>query len=195
MEPHLAAIIPYATAVALSPMAIAALILMLFSKRAKANSLSFALGWIAGIYSLVFLVNNLILLYGFDSQRITGFPIELTIHFVLGIVLILFAVKEFRLRPKKGQEPIIPSWMSAVPTFDPLESFSIGYLLATVNFKNTPMGIAVGAVLADSGTNFLIVLISYVLLASSVIIITTIIFLAFGKKIEPTLATDRKSVV
>jgi len=38
MDKHIADILPYATAVALSPMPVAALVLMLLSKKAKINS-------------------------------------------------------------------------------------------------------------------------------------------------------------
>ncbi|MFN3215858.1 MAG: GAP family protein [Acidimicrobiales bacterium] len=39
----------YAVGIAVSPIPIAAVILMLFSSRARSNSLSFMVAWIAGI--------------------------------------------------------------------------------------------------------------------------------------------------
>lgn len=195
MDPHVAAIIPYATAVALSPMPVAALILMLLSKKAKANSVAFTIGWIVGLAALVFFVKYLVAIFAGDVHRTTGFSVEVLIHYVLGIILILFAIKEWKMRPKKGQTPKMPKWMGAIATFTPVKALIIGFLLATLNLKNTPMGITVGAVISDAGSHAMTVLIVYLILASSTITIPTVGFLLFGKKLERTLESLRSWLV
>lgn len=187
MDKNIADILPYATAVALSPMPIAALILMLLSAKAKVNSVAFTLGWIVGLATLVFFVKYLVALFGGDVHSSTGFSIRTLIHLVLGIVLIAFAIKEWRLRPKVGESPKMPKWMSAVETFTPVKAFGIGFLLATINLKNTPMGITVGAVISNAGEAGVVVLLSYLILASSTITIPTLGFLLIGKRLEKSL--------
>lgn len=187
MEKHIADILPYATAVALSPMPIAALILMLLSKRAKINSIAFSFGWILGLAVLVFIVSSLVGLSDSDVHAATGFSIKTLIDLVLGILLLILAFSQWKKRTKQGQEPSMPKWMSAIETFSPVKAFGIGFALATLNVKNTPMGITVGAVISDAGSAGSAVLIVYLLLASSTITIPTIGFLLFGKKLEPGL--------
>lgn len=195
MEKHIADILPYATAVALSPMPVAALILMLLSKRAKINSIAFSAGWIVGLAALVYFVKYLIDLFGKDAHQATGIPVAVLIHGILGIVLILFALKEWKMRPKKENVPQMPKWMKAIVSFTPAKAFTIGFLLATVNLKNTPMGITVGAVIDQSGGSALNVLIAYLIFASSTITIPTIGFLILGKSLEKTLESMKTWLV
>lgn len=175
---------PYAVAVALSPMPIAALLLMLLSKRAKSNSVSFMLGWLLGILLLVVVAMQTAL-----SSESTGgaHTIRNIINGVLGIVLILFAVKQFKHRPKHGQHPEVPKWMSAIENFSPIKSFGIGAALAILNFKNMPMGIAAGVVLSEyakSSLELLVGLSFYVILAGITVIVPVFGFLLFGKKLQ-----------
>ncbi len=175
---------PYAVAVALSPMPIAALLLMLLSKRAAVNSVSFMLGWLLGILLLVVVAMQLAL----TSESTGGaHVIRNIINGVLGIALILFAVKQFKSRPHKGDTPKMPKWMATIENFSPTRSFGMGAALAILNFKNTPMGIAAGVALSQHATTALeigIGLAFYVILAGITIIVPVFGFLLFGKKLQ-----------
>ncbi len=187
MEKTIAEILPYAVAVALSPMPIAALILMLLSNRARVNSVMFLTGWLAGLFILVFAVSSIISIQ--TQTDGSGFPTRKIIQGILGLVLVVFAVKQWRLRPHGGQEAKMPGWMAAVETFSPVKAFGVGLLLATVNLKNTPTGIATASVLSQAVTfpDQLAGTVTYLVIGGSTILVPTIGFLLLGRKLEPKL--------
>lgn len=188
-------VIPYAAAVALSPMPIAALLLILLSKRAKLNSIFFMVGWLLGILLLV----SSAMQFALTSDTTTGtHALKNIINGILGMLLIFFALKQFKNRPKKGKAVKVPKWMAAVENFSPIKSFGVGLGLAVLNFKNTPMGIAAGVVLSDharttpemvAGLSF------YVLLAGSSIVLPVFGFLLFGKKLQSVFKTLKEWLV
>ncbi len=190
MDKLTAEILPYAIAVALSPMPIAALLLMLLSKRARINSVMFTVGWIAGLAVLVLAVTFLVGESAHTVRHDTGFDPKTIIDFVLGIVLLLFALKEWKSRSKAGKIPHMPKWMRAIESFSPIKALMIGFLLATLNLKNTPMGITVGAAiseLAHTTAQQTAGIIIYLILASCTITIPAIGFLLLGKRLQKTL--------
>lgn len=188
MDKTIAEILPYAIAVALSPMPIAALILMLLSKRARINSVMFTIGWIMGLAILVFAVSFLVGDVNATAAK-DGFSLKTILHGTLGVLLILFAVAQWKKRTKKGKVAKMPQWMSAVEKFSPIKAFAIGLLLAVVNLKNTPVGIAVGATLSHltTGSAAFTGFIAYLILASCTITIPTFGFLLLGKSLQSPL--------
>lgn len=189
MQESIAQILPYGVAVALSPMPIAALLLMLLSNRAKINSVAFTIGWIAGLAILVWVVSSLVGLSAGETKQATGFSMRALIDGILGVILILLSIKQWKNRPKNGKTPATPGWMKTIETFSPAKAFGIGFLLATVNVKNTPVGIAVGSVISAAGIAGTSVFIVYLILAGCTIWIPTLGFLVLGQRIESTLTS------
>ena len=74
MELVIKEILPFAIGIALSPMGIAAIILMLFTQKARSNSLAFLTGWALGI-SLVGGVVLILVNVGVFNDG-WGFPIH-----------------------------------------------------------------------------------------------------------------------
>lgn len=197
MEQIIAAIFPLSVAVALSPMPIAALMLMLLSKKAKVNSVSFAIGWIVGLAVLVWAVSFLVAGQS-NTVAKSGVSLRSVIDGLLGMLLIIFAIKQWRNRPKKGQVVKVPGWMNTIEKFSPVKSFSIGFLLATLNFKNTPVGIAVGSTIskiANSPQQSVEALIIYLLLASCTITIPVIGFLLLGRSLNGVLSSIKSWLI
>ncbi len=192
MEKAIADILPYAVAVALSPVPIAALLLMLLSNRARINSVAFTIGWIIGLAVLIFAVSFAINV----ADGATHTNLKHTVDIVLGLFLIFIAIKEWKKRAKPGESPQMPKWMSTVETFTPGKAFAIGLALSTINFKNTPLGIAVGASLSHySSTDQIVGFISYLLIASFTILIPTIGFLLMGDKLKGRLQSLKNWLV
>ena len=96
-------LLPLALAVAICPIPIIAVILMLFSQRARANSAMFLLGWIVGVLGVTVVV--LIIANTQDLTQSNGQPEDSvsTVKLVLGVLLILLAAREWRGRPKEGE--------------------------------------------------------------------------------------------
>jgi Sap, sulfolipid-1-addressing protein len=97
MGPAIGEILPLAVVVALSPIPVIALILMLFTDRARPNSLAFTLGWIAGIVAVSVVV--LVIASGEDLST-SGEPAAAVswIKVALGLVMLLVAAKQWQSR-------------------------------------------------------------------------------------------------
>lgn len=182
----IAQILTPAVAVALSPMPIAALLLILLSNRARSNSLGFLFGWIAGLWIVVFLSIFLTTISA-DATGGSRNSLKNVIDGILGVILIWIAIKSFLGRPKKGEIAKMPAWMETIENFSPVKSFAIGLLLSTINFKNTPMGILAGTNIsqtAQTNAQIWMGILSYILIGASTVIIPVIGFLIFGNRLQ-----------
>lgn len=194
MERLIAEIIPIATAVALSPMPIVATLLILLSVRPRVNGITFLAGWILGLILLVFIMSSLIS----GSEEAAGsHSIRSIINGVLGVLLIIFALKQWEKRTRAGEKPKVPKWMASIESFSPLKSFAAGLGLATLNFKNTPLGIAAATIMsrADTAAGQIELLIVYLIIGSTTVAVPVIAVFLYGKKIQGTLNTLKEWLV
>ena len=99
-----ASILPLALGVAISPIPIIAAILMLLSPKAKGTSVGFLLGWVLGIVVAVVLFTLLASVIP-ESDPDASKPIAGTIKILLGAGLLFLALRQWRSRPKPGEEP------------------------------------------------------------------------------------------
>lgn len=188
MENLYSGLIPHGIAVSLSPLPIAALIFLLLSNRPKSNSLGFLAGW---FLALVANITIFVLLFGASGVPAGGDPLGVKIfHLVLGGLLILIGLNEWKGRPKKGQKPKVPKWMEAVANFNPFKSFLIAASLVTINAKNTVLDVAVGDMISKStesmeGKITAIIIFSFV--ASLSILLPVIAFFILGNRLKKTL--------
>ena len=91
-------ILAFAVGIAISPVPIIAVILMLFSARARINGPAFLLGWIVGVS----VVTVVALLLTDASDAATDEDASSTvsgIKLVLGLLLVVLAFREWRHRP------------------------------------------------------------------------------------------------
>lgn len=141
--------LPAAVAVALSPIPIVAVIVMLSTPRARSNGPAFAVGWVAGLTAVSVVV--LVVAGGADdpdSATATGVNWVLV---GLGVLFLVMAARQWRKRPRKGETPEMPAWMSAVDTFTPVRSLGLGVVLSAVNPKNLALTAAAAASIAQAG--------------------------------------------
>jgi threonine/homoserine/homoserine lactone efflux protein len=136
--------------VALSPVSIIAVVLMLGTPRARANGPAFVLGWVIGLS----LVGTLVLIAasGADASE-GGEPATWVdvLKLVLGCLLALVAVKQWRGRPHEDDEAALPKWMQAIDTFKPSKAFGMGVLMSAVNPKNLILTVAAASAIAQTG--------------------------------------------
>jgi threonine/homoserine/homoserine lactone efflux protein len=181
--------LPLALGVAISPIPVIAVILMLFSDRARQNSLAFTLGWIVGI------VAALAVLIGIASTQdlsTGGQPSDTSswIKLILGLLLLVAAAGQWRKRPKPGEEATMPAWMAKIDTLKPVAAMGLGFLLAAVNPKNVLLiaGASVTIAGADLGSaDTAIVVAVFTLIGASTVAIPTIGYLILGAKAQPAL--------
>jgi len=139
-----------AVVAALSPFPIIAVILMLVSERAKANGPAYVVGWLVGIGMVGTIV---LLLAGPASASDDGEPATWVdvLKLVLGLLLVLVALKQWRERPHDGEEAATPKWMAAIDDFTPVQALGAGAVLAGLNPKNLLLAVAAAATIAQTG--------------------------------------------
>lgn len=172
-----------AVGVALSPLPIVGVILMLVSPRAKVNGPAFVLGWLAGMAIVI----GLVLIFA-DPAKLTetdDSPSTTSgiIHLALGALLLILAVKQWRSRPKDGQEPAMPKWMAGIDKMTPIVALGLGAFLSGVNPKNLILDIAAGTaiVAADlSSTQQIAAAAIFMIIASVSVAVPVIWFLLAG---------------
>jgi len=139
----LSGVMPFAIAIIISPVPVAAAITAATSRRRVANGSSFLGGWFIGLLLLVILFSML-------GARL-GREIEIFIYWlelVLGLFLWGLAWLEWHNRHKKGATDLV----TAVEDLTPRNAAIFGFLLATItNPKNIPLVAAMGATVAGSG--------------------------------------------
>ena len=165
-------LLPLAVGVAISPVPIIATILMLLAPRASRTSVGFLIGWIAGILIATTVFTLIAATAGLDDSSSSPSATASWIKIALGAVLVLLGVREWRSRPKPGEEASLPKWMAAIDSFTFGKALGLGFLLSAVNPKNLLMcvgaGTAVGGAPIDVGGQVIAVVFFTVLAASTV---------------------------
>jgi threonine/homoserine/homoserine lactone efflux protein len=139
-----------AVGVALSPVPIIAVILMLVTPRARVNGPAFVVGWLVGLA----LVGTVVLaVAGPTDASDEGEPASWVsiLKLLLGALLVLVALRQWRGRPHEGQEAPTPKWMGAVDDFTPPKALGAGAVLAGANPKNLLLAVAAAAAIAQTG--------------------------------------------
>jgi threonine/homoserine/homoserine lactone efflux protein len=187
MGEAIGAVLGYAVGIAVSPVPIAAVILMMFSARSRSNSLSFMVAWVIGIATVITVV---LLLPGLEASD--GTPSDTTgwVKLVLGLLLIVGAVAQWRKRPGPGEEAPIPPWMAKIEALDPVKAFGLGFLLSAVNPKNLLLAVAAGVTIGSSGltsSQTVTTAIVFTLIAGITVIAPVVAFLIAGHRLDDQL--------
>jgi Sap, sulfolipid-1-addressing protein len=142
--------LPLAVGVALSPVPIIAVVLMLTTPKARANGPAFVLGWLLGLGVVGAIV---LALAGPGGASEEGQPAAWVswLKLLLGLLLLLVAVRQFRGRPRGDEEAPLPKWMGAIDRFGPGQALGGGAALAGANPKNLLLAVAAAAAIAQTG--------------------------------------------
>jgi threonine/homoserine/homoserine lactone efflux protein len=145
-------VLSFGVGVALSPVPIVAVVLMLTTRRGRTNGPAFLAGWVAGIAVLGTVV---LLVASGASASNGGSPATWVsiVKIVLGVLLLLLAIKQWRGRPQGDTEPALPAWMKTVDTFTPAKSAGVAVLLSAVNPKNLLLVVGAASAIAQTGAS------------------------------------------
>ncbi len=189
MNEAIGSMLPMAVGVALSPIPVVAVILMLFTPRARSNSISFLIGWVAGlaVVGTIFLIIGGSATDGDASDSGTAW-----FKVILGALLVGLSVRNWRQRPHDNEEPETPKWMAAIDDFKAPKSAVTGFVLSGVNPKNLLLTASAAVAISATGatsTEALVTLVIFVLIASVTVGGPTIAYLVAGDRLDPTLQT------
>ncbi|WP_426519667.1 GAP family protein [Diaminobutyricibacter sp. McL0618] len=182
-------ILPSALGIAISPIPIIAAILMLLSPRAKGTSVGFLLGWVVGII-VALVVFTLLSSIIPASDPNAAKPIVGWITIILGVLLLLLAVQQWRGRPHVGQEPALPGWMKSIDSMNAGRGFGLGFLLSAVNPKNLLLAVAGGLAIGSAALSIgqtVIVSAIFVVIAASTVLIPVVAYLIASKQMTAPL--------
>ncbi len=143
-------VLTYGVGVAISVAPIIAVILMLFSERARVNGPCFLLGWVIALAAVSIIAYVVANQSNAASNSTTSDAISWG-HIVLGVLLLLVAARNWRNRPAPGTEPPMPKWMAGMDSLAPGRAFGLGLLLDGANPKNLILTIAAATGLAQLG--------------------------------------------
>lgn len=190
-------ILPLALGVMISPIPIIAAILMLLSPKAKSTSVGFLLGWVAGILvalTVFILLASVIPQADADQPQ----PVAGVIKIVLGALMLLLAVKQWRSRPKPGEQAALPTWMSAIDQLTPVKGLGLGFLLSAVNPKNLLMaagaGVVVGSAQLTTG-ELVVAVVVFTVIAAASVAVPVIGYLLAAKSLAGPLESLRSWLV
>lgn len=186
-------VLPEAIGVAISPIPIIAVVLLLSTPKGKANALSFLVGWLVGL-GLVGVV--VLLVADTAGAGDDGGPAAWVgwLILTLGLLAVLIGIRQWRGRPRDGEEPPMPKWMAAIDKFNAGRSLGGGFVFAAINPKNLTLTLAAAAVIATAGlssTDAYIVLAVFVVIGTLGLAIPIGIFFFGGDKAADTLAELR----
>ena len=70
---------------------------------------------------------------------------------ILGVLLLLVSLRQWRSRPVPGVEPEMPKWLASVDSLTPVKAASFGLLLSGVNPKNLLLAIGAAVTIGQAG--------------------------------------------
>jgi threonine/homoserine/homoserine lactone efflux protein len=182
-------VLALAVAAGISPFPIVGVVLMLVTPRARTNGPMFLVGWVLGL-ALVGAIGLTLASASGASNKGSPSSSANVIQIVLGALLLIFAIREWRKRPKPGEEVEMPRWMNAVDEFSPLQATTTGLVLSAVNPKNLILTLAAATTIAATnlpGTDQLIAFIVYALIASVGVATPVLIYFIMGDRSKPVL--------
>jgi threonine/homoserine/homoserine lactone efflux protein len=189
-------ILPLAVGIAISPVPIIAAILMLLSPKAKGTSVGFLVGWLVGIITaiVIFTLLSSVLAQAEDGPSTVAGVIKI----VLGALLLVMAVKQWRSRPAKGETATLPKWMTAIDSMTPAKGLVLGFLLSAVNPKNLLMAASAGLVVGGANLTLgqtIAVIAVFTVIAASTVLGPVIAYLAASAKMAEPLQRLREWLV
>ena len=177
----------YAVGIAVSPIPIAAVILMLFSGRARSNSVSFMVAWLAGIAVVTAVV---IAIPGLETDDSAPSTTTGWVKLVLGVLLLAVGVRQWGARPGPDDEPVVPGWMARIDDLSPGAAFGLGFLLSALNPKNLLLAAAAGATLGSlplSTGEMVGAVAVFTVIAALSVAVPVVAYLIAGSRLDPTL--------
>ncbi|MCV2360967.1 GAP family protein [Paucibacter sp. TC2R-5] len=191
----LAEILPYALLIALSPISLVAIILNLFSRRARQNGPAFLAGWVLGL-GLICGAAVVLIEAGEEAYALSPSLLESVGRTLLGAVLLLAAWRQWQ---KRQLAPSTPKWMAAIESFSPRKAGLAGFLLSGLtNPKNTVLIVAAGISITHAGLSrpdAALLILLFVVFASLGVFIPLCYFLMGGSAAKAVLKVWQLALV
>ncbi len=189
MNEAIGQILAFSLAVGLSPIPIIGVTLMLAGPTARSNGPAFVAGWVVGLAATATLV--LLAADGADASE-QGSPADWVsiLKVALGVLMCALSLKQWRGRPRRGQETELPAWMRKADSFGPARAAGFGIALSALNPKNLLLIMATATTIAQTGVSTgeqAVALAVFVVIGTLGTGIPVALFFALGDRSEPML--------
>jgi threonine/homoserine/homoserine lactone efflux protein len=182
-------ILPLGVGVAVSPLPIIAVILMLFTRRAKSNAPAFLAGWVVGLVVvgvIVLLISNRVDVATYDERSTAASALRA----LVGVLLLFLAWRQWQSRPEEGEETQMPRWMQRMESVNPATALGLGALLSCLNPKDTTLTILAAVAIARAGLSAgesAVTLAVFIAIATISVVAPVTLYFALGERAEETL--------
>jgi threonine/homoserine/homoserine lactone efflux protein len=192
MSPVLTAIVeslPIAVGLLLAAAPTVIIAVVLVMKRPAVVTWAFVGGWLLGLT-----VVGCVVIGVADSITLSDEPAwwASSAKMALGVLLGALAVRKWLARPRAGEYPEVPKWLTMMEAITPWKAFVLGLVSAAVNPKNLVIVVSGATVIADATPRpheQLIALLIFVLVASIGIAAPGVATLVLGQRARPLLET------
>lgn len=154
---------------------------------ARRSVAAFLLGWIVGVGAVVALTITIVDTAVPETEATRWASIA---RVLLGVILFGLAVKQWRSRPRDGQEPTPPKWMSGIDSLGPPKALGLAFLLAAVNPKNAALAVSGAASIAAETyvvSQQVVAAVVFTMVASIGVVAPVVVNLALGDRAAPVL--------
>lgn len=141
--------LPVAVAALVASLSVLPIVLLVITGRNGHADLAFVAGWLAGnlvVAGVVVLVVD-VTVPASAPPRWTAVA-----RIVVGVVLLLLALRTWRGRPRDGEVPPTPGWMTAIGSAAPPRAFGVAVLASSVNPKNAVFAVSGASAILDATT-------------------------------------------
>lgn len=169
-------LLPQSLAIAINPVPIIALLLMYQGTNGRTRGVAFMAGWIGGVTAIL-LVTTLLAAVLPDRAPDEPAPVAGTIRIMLGLLLVGLGIAQWMRRPRGDEEPGLPSWMTAITTMGPRQSFRLSFLFTALNIKHAVIASSIGVTIGASdlsGSQEILAFVAFILLATWPVVATVV---------------------
>ncbi|HEX4170995.1 MAG TPA: GAP family protein [Acetobacteraceae bacterium] len=177
-----------AVGIALSPLSIMAVVLMLTTERGSLNGAAFVIGWLLALG----IIGVIVLAVAGPVSSSGEFAMWVSwLEIVLGTLVLVVAILQFRGRPRGGNQVLMPRWMGAINKLTPGAALAAGALLAAANPKNLLLSVVGAAAIARTeigGNRQAIAYLVFVVIATIGVGAPVAIYILMGQQSQQLLA-------
>jgi Sap, sulfolipid-1-addressing protein len=176
MSTAIGELLPLAVAIAISVSTIITTVLMLLSPKAKSRTVGLLVGCVVGVagaVALFALLPGLLPRQDSGGSSLAGAVIKM----VIGVLLVVLALRQWRGRPAEGDQVELPKWMAGVDSMMPGRALVLGLLLSAVVPKNLLIALAAGVIVGEAGLSVgqaSVVIVGFTAIATSTVAVPVI---------------------
>jgi threonine/homoserine/homoserine lactone efflux protein len=104
-------------------------------------------------------------------------PVAAVINMMVGVLLVVLALRQWRMRPARGDQAELPKWMAEVDSMTPSKALMLGLLLSAVVPKNLLLALSAGVIVGEARLSVgeaSVVIVGFTVIATSTVAIPVV---------------------